>query len=338
MPHLDLRRAFASLSAMVFLACGAAARAGEIVDAGYVADALARGAIVWDVRDATAYQQGHIPGAVNADVAALRAPNREDWLPAPQVSAALGKAGIDVVGREVIVYSTTGDPNAYYALGGIRYYGGKQGHVFHGGLDAWKADGRKVATEATTLPPVALTLTPVSNELIFNAEMMDRVKAGRTQLVDARTPKEFSGEDIRAIRGGHVPRAINLPYEQNWVDPQTSSKLATKQVTTRAGMSLKPADDLKTLYAGLDRDKEVVVYCQSGVRAQVTATVLRDLGFKDVKVYEPSWLGYAGVLSAPADDEVFLNVGALNGRIASLQGRVTELDAEVARLKEAAKK
>ncbi|MGZ9274466.1 MAG: rhodanese-like domain-containing protein [Nitrospira sp.] len=51
----------------------------------------------------------------------------------------------------------------------------------------------------------------------------------------------------------------------------------------------------RRLYAGLDPNKEVVVYCQSGVRASLTAAVLRDLGFKDVKVYEPSWLGYAGV-------------------------------------------
>lgn len=323
----------------VFGFCLSTARAGEIVDAAYVGEALSRGAIVWDVRDAAAYKEGHIPGAVNAGElgATLRDPNREDWIPTPQVQAVLGKAGIDIIGREVIVYSHTGDPNAYYALGGIRHFGGKQGRVFHGGLEAWQAAGRPLVKEPTVLPPVELALKPVAGELIWNTEMIDRVRAGHTQVVDARTPKEFSGEDIRAIRGGHLPKAINLPFEQNWVDPQAGAKLAAKQVTTRAGMSLKPAEDLKKLYQGLDRQKEVVVYCQSGVRAQVTATVLRDLGFKDVKVYEPSWLGYAGVLSAPAEDEVFLNVGALNGRIAALQVRVTELDAALAKAKAAAK-
>lgn len=340
MTHLSLQSARSWLAAGVMLGfCLSSARAGEIVDAAYVADALTRGAVVWDVRDAAAYKEGHIPGAVNAgDIAALRDPNREDWVPTPQVQALLGKAGIDIIGREVIVYSRTGDPNAYYALGGIRYFGGKQGRVFHGGLDAWQAAGRPLANEPTVLAPVELALKPVAGELIWNAEMIERVKAGHTQVVDARTPKEFSGEDIRAIRGGHLPKAINLPFEQNWVDPQTGAKLAAKQVTTRAGMSLKPAEDLKKLYSGLDRDKEVVVYCQSGVRAQVTATVLRDLGFRDVKVYEPSWLGYAGVLNAPAEDEVFLNVGALNGRITALQGRVADLDAELAKVKEAAKR
>jgi len=61
--------------------------------------------------------------------------------------------------------------------------------------------------------------------------------------------------------------------------------------------------------------------------------VLRDLGFANVKVYEPSWLGYAGVLSAPAEQETYLNVGALNGRIGSLQSRIEELEAELAKVK-----
>lgn len=314
-----------------------AARAGEIVDAAYVADAQARGAIVWDVRDAAAYRDGHIPGAVNiGDIGAvLRDPNREDWLPAERVAALLGGAGIDILGREVIVYSRQGDPHAYYALIGIRHFGGQAGKVFHGGLDAWQAAGRPLSKEPTVLPAVALTLKPVAGELLWNADVIERVKAGRTQLVDARTAREYAGDDIRAIRGGHIPSALNVPFEDNWVDPQAAAKLASKQTRTRDGMALKSAAELRQLYAGLDRDKEVVVYCQSGVRASVTATVLRDLGFRDVKVYEPSWLGYAGVLSAPAERETFLNVGALNGRLGAMQAKVSELEAELGRLKAA---
>jgi thiosulfate/3-mercaptopyruvate sulfurtransferase len=310
------------------------AYAADIVDTAYVADALNRGAIVWDVRDADAYKEGHIPGALNVgDIGAvLRNPNTEDWLPTPQVEAILGKGGIDI-GKEVIVYSRTGDPYAYYGLTGVRYFGGKNAKVYHGGLDAWKAAGKPVATEPTKVTPIALKLTPVEGVVIWNDEMIAKAKAGNVQIVDARTPKEYSGDDIRAIRGGHVPKAINIPYEQNWSDPATGGKLARKEVKTRDGMSLKPADDLKKLYANLDPNKETIVYCQSGVRASETATVMRDLGFTNVKIYEPSWLGYAGVLSAPADQEVFLNVGLLNGKIAGMQGRIDELEAEVAKMK-----
>jgi thiosulfate/3-mercaptopyruvate sulfurtransferase len=69
------------------------------------------------------------------------------------------------------------------------------------------------------------------------------------------------------------------------------------------------------------------------VRASQTATVLRALGFRDVKVYEPSWLGYAGMLTAPAENEVFVNVGALTSKITTLESQVKSLEEELAKLK-----
>ena len=155
------------------------------------------------------------------------------------------------------------------------------------------------------------------------------------QIIDARTPGEFRGEDIRAIRGGHIPGAINIPYEMNWVDPETPMKLAKKQVTNSSGMSLKPADQLQALYANLDPSKETIVYCQSGARASETAGVLQQLGFKRVKVYDSSWLGYAAMLSAPANNETFFNVGALNGRLTAMQRRIEQLESELAASKAA---
>ncbi len=332
------RKLLAVVASAVSILTGAAVgpvTAAEIVDADYVAQALGRGAILWDVRDAKSYADAHIPGAANAgDVGTvLRDPNREDWVPAPQVAAVLGRAGIDILSREVIVYARTGDPNAYYALNGIRYFGGAAGKVFHGGLDAWQASGRPVSQEPTTLPAVTLALAPRAGTLIGNDDMLARLRSGHRQIVDARTPGEFDGDDVRAIRGGHIPGALNLPFEQNWTDPNALTKLTSGRTRTREGMSLKPVADLRRLYANLDPAQEVVVYCQSGVRAAVTAAVLRDLGFKDVKVYEPSWLGYAGMLNQPATNEVFLNVGAVNGRLSALMGRLVELEAELARMK-----
>jgi thiosulfate/3-mercaptopyruvate sulfurtransferase len=70
-----------------------------------------------------------------------------------------------------------------------------------------------------------------------------------------------------------------------------------------------------------------------GARAALTATLLRGLGFKDVRVYKPGWLGYAGTLSAPADDEVFVNIGAMNRHIGGLEARIDELKKKIATLK-----
>jgi rhodanese-related sulfurtransferase len=149
-----------------------------------------------------------------------------------------------------------------------------------------------------------------------------RLNDPNVQILDVRTPQEFIGEDIRAIRGGHIPGAINIPYEQNWIDPETLGKLARKQITNNAGMSLKPAEELKRLYSKLDPDKETIVYCQSGARASQTAGVLQQLGFTRVKVYDSAWLGYGNTLDAPAENVTFFNVGLLNSRLSVLQERI----------------
>ena len=142
-----------------------------------------------------------------------------------------------------------------------------------------------------------------------------------------------SSDLIRAIRGGHIPGAVNIPYEMNWVDPETPGKLARKQVSNNGGMSLKPAAQLQALYSNLDPNKETIVYCQSGARASETAGVLEQLGFKNVKIYDSSWLGYGNTLDAPAENVTFFNVGLLNSRLSALQARITQLEKELAEAK-----
>jgi len=193
----------------------------------------------------------------------------------------------------------------------------------------WVAAGRAISRDTSQLPPVALKLEINPTVAVTTKEMVARLNTPNVQIVDARTLQEFRGEDIRAIRGGHIPGAINIPYEQNWIDPETPAKLARKQIASNAGMSLKPAEDLKRLYARLDPNKETIVYCQSGARASETAGVLQQLGFTNVKVYDSSWLGYGNTLDAPADDVTFFNVGLLNSRLSALQERVNQLEKEL---------
>jgi thiosulfate/3-mercaptopyruvate sulfurtransferase len=330
---------FRHLAASLLLALGAHVAWAQplIVDTAGVEQAMQRGAIVWDARDASDYAAGHIPGAVNFGDAGdlFRDANREDPPSAAVAAQLFGKAGIDILHKDVVVYTTKGNSFAYFAARMLEYYGGKHGQVYHGGIDDWKAAGKPISTQPTQLPPVALTLNAEKVGTLWTNEVAALARSGSAQIVDARTPKEFSGEDIRAIRGGHIVGAVNIPYEANWKDPAAAAKLAAKQVSNKDGMALKSGDELKALYAKLDPAKETVVYCQSGVRASETAAVLRDLGFQNVKVFEPSWLGYAGQLTAPAENEVFVNVGALNGRIASMQKRLQTLEADIAKLQAA---
>jgi thiosulfate/3-mercaptopyruvate sulfurtransferase len=312
-------------------------RASEIVDGEYVAAAATRGAIIWDVRGAKDYAAGHIPGAVNVGNAGevLRDPNKEDYIPTEAVQKVFNEAGIDL-GKEVIAYGETGDPFAHWTLVTIRYFGGKQGKVYHGGIDDWKAANRPLSTEPTRLPAVSQVLSVQPDVLARTRDVLAALNDPDVQIVDVRTVKEFKGEDIRALRGGHIPGATHIAYEKNWVDPELGAKLKAKEVKTRAGAALKPDHELEALYRDLDPSKETIVYCQSGVRASETANVMRALGFDKVRVYEESWLGYGNTLTAPSVDTTFVNVGALQGRIAKLEGAVTELTAQLEAAKKAA--
>src|SRR5206468_1635834 len=122
------------------------------------------------------------------------------------------------------------------------------------------AAGRAISRDATKIAPVALKLEISPAVAVTTKEMVARLNNPNVQIIDARTPQEFAGEDIRAIRGGHIPGAVNIPYEQNWVDPETPGKLARKQVPNNAGMSLKSVADLKRLYSRFDPNKETIVY------------------------------------------------------------------------------
>jgi thiosulfate/3-mercaptopyruvate sulfurtransferase len=317
-------------AALVFPATNLGVFDSDVVDAVHVSAALKRGAIVWDVRGADDYAKGHIPGAVNIGnvVNVLRNPNSEDFIPTAEVEKLLNGAGIDL-SKEIIVYSRMGDPIAYFGLTTVRHFGGTKGKVFHGGLDEWQTAGQPVAIEATRLAAVQQKLAIDPTVQIYLSNVLSKVKSPDVQFIDTRTPREFSGDDIRALRGGHIPGALSIPYEQNWVDPDTGAKLAKGEVKTRDGMALKSAAQLKALYAGLDSTKETVVYCQSSVRASVTASVLRGLGFEKVRVFEESWLGYGNNLSAAAEAVQFVNIGAINTKIRSLESEIETLKAEV---------
>jgi thiosulfate/3-mercaptopyruvate sulfurtransferase len=321
---------------LALLMTGVCVRATDMVDATEVSAALKRGAIAWDVRGADDYAKGHIPGAVNIGNPGnlLRNPNTEDFILTVQVEKLLNDAGIDL-SKEIIVYSRMGDPIAHFGLLTVRHFGGKKAKVFHGGLDEWQAAGKPVSREATRLTAVEQKLTIDPTVQIHLAEVVSKVGKPGVQFIDTRTPREFSGDDIRALRGGHIPGALNIPFEQNWVDPDAGVKLAKGEVRIRDGMALKSAAQLKALYAGLDPVKETIVYCQSGGRASETASVLRSLGFAKVRVFEESWLGYGNNLSAPAEAVQFVNIGALNSRIRSLEMEIETLKAEVRALKSA---
>jgi thiosulfate/3-mercaptopyruvate sulfurtransferase len=324
--HLSVKHIF-SISLLLMSSLLAAQKNDAIIQTGQVQEAIARGAILWDVRDEKSYLEGHIPGAINIGDAGniLRDANKEDYIATAKIQAIFNAAGLDV-NKDIVVYGSRGNPYAYFGLYTVQYFGGKQAQIYHDGIDAWKSAGLALQKERPSMPAVSVTLVPQPQLLVTNEEMLKLAQSKSVQIIDVRTPDEFSGKDVRAIRGGHIPNAINIPYEENWQDPATSIKLGKKQVSDNSGMTLKSQADLKKLYSNLDPNQDTVVYCQSGVRAAETATVLKNLGFKKVKVYDSSWLGWGNNLKAQVSEESFLNVGALNAKISAMQNKIIQLE------------
>ncbi len=329
--HLSLAPA-----ALLAPAAAPAAQESAIVGTSYVVDAIKRNAIIWDTRSAALCQQGHIPGTVNiGDIGQVfRDENREDYIALGKIEQLLGAAGTDPM-REVVVYGFKGNPYVYFGLVTLKYFSAPNAKVYHGGIDDWKAAGQPMATDTSKLAAVALKLNVRPELLVDTAELIRKLHDPKVQLLDVRTNAEFRGEDIRALRGGHIPGAVHVHYMDNWVDPNAAFKLEKKLVSNRDGMSLKPREQLKALYAKLDPEKETIVYCQSGIRASETATVLQDLGFKNVRVYDASWIGYGNKLDAPAENVTFFNVGIVQGKLNGMTRRIEALEKELAAAKSA---
>src|SRR2546421_8797476 len=139
---------------LILWAQAAAAASPTIVDGDYVAAAIARNAVVWDVRPAAAYAKGHIAGAISIGDAAkvLRDENTEDFIATDRIEKILGAAGLDP-NRETIVYGSRGTWNPYFGLYTLQYFGGSNVRVYHEGLEDWTASGRAISRDASRHSP-----------------------------------------------------------------------------------------------------------------------------------------------------------------------------------------
>src|SRR5215475_11923214 len=175
---------------LILWAPAAMAASPTIVDGDYVAGAIARNAVVWDVRPPAAYAKGHIAGAISIGDAAkvLRDENTEDFIATDRIEKILGTAGLDPR-REFIVYGSRGTWNPYFGVYTLRYFGGSNVRVYHEGIEDWAAAGRAISRDASQLPPVALKLEIDPTVAVTTKEMVARVNDPNVQIVDARTPR-----------------------------------------------------------------------------------------------------------------------------------------------------
>lgn len=289
------------------------------------------GVVLIDTRSEDDYKKGHIPGAINLGGKGAAAVLRDvdaRILPVKKLEEILGKAGI---GREdeVIVYGTKGDTGASVAFWILEYLGAPKATVYHGGYDDWTAAKQPITNEERKLAAKTFGAKPRPELLATTDYVKANLKNPKVQIVDVRTKKEYSGDDIRALRGGHLAGSTNIPHEEAWVDPEAAKKFAEKKAPNRDGMTLKDMAALKEVYKDLDPKKEIVALCQTGSRSAQTYAVLRDLGFQKVRNYDDSWVVWGSRLDLPAEDVSyydFVKVNAAMKQLEALEKRVEALE------------
>lgn len=316
---------------LVFSVAGSAFGAEVIVDTAYVAKQKDKaGVVLLDARPEKAYKDSHIPGAITLGGRGAAVVLRDvdaRVLPVKMLEKILGEAGLSR-DQEIIVYGSKGDTGMTVPFWILEYLGAEKVRAYWGGIDDWEAAKQPVTSEGRKLPAAKFEAKVRADRYASTEYVKANLKNANVQILDARTPKEFSGDDIRALRGGHIPRASLIPFEQNWVDPEAAKKLAQGIATNRDGMALKDATALREIYKGLDPKKEVVAYCQTGTRSTLTYVALRSLGFEKVRNYDDSWIVWGTRLDLPVANASyydFVKVNAALGRLEALEKQVEEL-------------
>jgi thiosulfate/3-mercaptopyruvate sulfurtransferase len=270
-------------------------RSDVLVDADWVeAHRDDPGVVLVEVdEDTSAYDKGHIRGAVKIDWKKdLQDPVRRDFVDRAGFEALLSERGISN-DDTVILYGGNNNWFAAYAYWYFRLYGQQNVKLLDGGRKKWELDSRELVTD---VPQRAATSYRASEQDASIRAFRDEVVAaiGTENLVDVRSPDEFAGRLLapahlpqeQAQRGGHVPTARNIPW----------SKAADEDGT------FKSDDALRGLYggAGVDFGKDTIAYCRIGERSAHTWFVLHELlGQANVKNYDGSWTEYGSLVGVP---------------------------------------
>ncbi len=243
--------------------------------------------------DTTAYDVGHLPGAVKLNWKTdLQDPVRRDFVDRAGFEKLLSSKGIGNADT-VILYGGNNNWFAAYAYWYFKLYGHDDVKLIDGGRKKWELDGRPLTAEVTDR--VETSYAAKDQDLSIRAFRDEVINAiGAQNLVDVRSPDEFSGKLLapahlpqeQSQRAGHIPTAINVPW----------SKAANEDGTFRSDA------ELAELYAGagLDETKDTIAYCRIGERSSHTWFVLRELlGNENVKNYDGSWTEYGSLVGVP---------------------------------------
>ena len=248
--------------------------------------------------DTSAYDGGHLPGAVKLDWKSdLQDQVRRDFVDQKQFEALLSAKGI---GNDdtVVLYGGNNNWFAAYAYWYFKLYGHDAVKLLDGGRKKWELDGRELSKDDVSRPAAQYTAQAQDTSIrAFRDETIAAI--GQKNLIDVRSPDEFSGKLLapahlpqeQSQRGGHIPTALNVPW----------SKTANEDGT------FKSDDEIRSIYAdaGLDEAKDTIAYCRIGERSSHSWFALHELlGHENVKNYDGSWTEYGSLVGVPIEKDV----------------------------------
>src|ERR1700754_88057 len=210
--------------------------------------------------DTSAYEGGHIEGAVRLDWKTdLQDAVKRDFVDAQQFSKLLSDKGISN-DDTVILYGGNNNWFAAYAYWYFKLYGHQDVKLLDGGRKKWELDSRELTDEPPHRGATSYTAQEQDKGIrAFRDEVVAAI--GTQNLVDVRSPDEDAGRLLapahlpqeQAQRAGHIPTALSVPW----------SKAANEDGT------FKSDDELRALYeaAGVDLSKPTIAYCRIGERS-----------------------------------------------------------------------
>ena len=245
--------------------------------------------------DTSAYDQGHIPGAIAWSWTTQLADQvRRDILSQSDFENLLASSGVSN-DTTLILYGDNNNWFAAWAFWQAKIYGHRDVRILDGGRKKWIAEGRELTTEVPSYPRASYKASPADLSIRAFLPQVQEQSRNRLPLVDVRSPQEFTGEILAppglpetAQRGGHIPGARNIPWGKAANDDGT----------------FKSFDELKALYAaeGIDGTRPIVAYCRIGERSSHTWFVLKYLlGYQNVTNYDGSWTEWGNLVGAPVE-------------------------------------
>jgi thiosulfate/3-mercaptopyruvate sulfurtransferase len=238
------------------------------------------------------YLKGHIPNAVYLHFENLQIPDKGIPDQAPDricMERLLGENLSLSNPMWVILYSEKSNPNATLLAWTLDYLGHRKVGILNGGWEKWISEKFPSTQEYPSLRPNTKFFGKVIRETFAEKKwILDHLTAKNVVILDARPPRQYSGEEGEEIRRGHVPGARNLFWE-----------------TTLDGEEVrawKKKEDLEKLFAesGVTRDKEIVVYCRAGRESShLYFTLKYVLGFPHVRLYRGSWVEWSADKNLP---------------------------------------